>query len=146
MYHAKRNMTTIGSDFPGIHRVRPFWVPKDAALQEALMQDPNTMRIMLVRNPYIRILSAFLDKGVHAGSQRWQTKIRARFGGPYEATSVDFVRFLRTIISKRKRGSQMATLSPSLITAAFLEACSTTSIQRLRRWTHGTRISSDSWA
>jgi hypothetical protein len=62
---------------------------------------------MWVRNPYSRLLSAFLDKGVNTpGEKSWQDKVK-RLGGPYYDSPQEFHRFLRNIVDVWEEGEAL---------------------------------------
>jgi len=57
--------------------------------------------MMWVRNPYARLLSAFLDKVL--GKFR-DLPITAALGGPFEDSPSEFARFVRGVLDARSRG------------------------------------------
>eukprot|EP00873_Tetraselmis_striata_P035729 jgi/Tetstr1/455993/TSEL_042771.t1 len=63
--------------------------------------DRATIHMMWVRNPYARLLSAFLDKVL--GKFR-DLPITAALGGPFEDSPSEFARFVRGVLDARSRG------------------------------------------
>lgn len=64
----------------------------------AKVHDPGSMRFMWLRNPYSRLLSAFLEK---ICSGKW----RGVFGGPFSCTPPEFGRYIRALLSRADRGA-----------------------------------------
>jgi hypothetical protein len=64
--------------------------------------DKKRLRFIFVRNPYSRLLSGFLDKGVH-----WVSRMKSDYSGPYKATPADFKRFIRVLLARRNRGGRI---------------------------------------
>lgn len=68
----------------------------------AVLADPATLRIMWVRNPYARLLSAFLDKVL--GEFRDIDQVQ-RYGGPFHDSPSEFARFVRAVLDERSQGN-----------------------------------------
>jgi hypothetical protein len=82
-----------------------------AADKRRLAEEPDRSRFMLVRNPYSRLLSGFLDKACHPvgilnpQNRQWRrADTILGHGGPYEETPEEFGRFIANLI-KMKRAS-----------------------------------------
>jgi hypothetical protein len=65
-------------------------------------ENEKNLRIMFIRNPYTRLLSGFLDKGV-----LWGTVIKRGHREPYSATPAEFKRFIQALIARRDAGLEM---------------------------------------
>eukprot|EP00951_Prasinocladus_malaysianus_P012752 scaffold95271_cov37-Prasinocladus_malaysianus.AAC.2 len=59
---------------------------------------------MFVRNPYVRLLSGFLDKACNPHVESWVTLINDDYGGPYKSTPEDFARFVKILMSRFDNG------------------------------------------
>jgi len=76
----------------GIHSYNASWLPQNFLQWEQEIMQPSRMRFMIVRNPYARILSGFLDKCI---SNPWGN-VRCP-GMPYSRTAEDFARFVEVL-------------------------------------------------
>eukprot|EP00951_Prasinocladus_malaysianus_P043351 scaffold539968_cov53-Prasinocladus_malaysianus.AAC.1 len=59
---------------------------------------------MIVRDPYSRLLSGFLDKACYPTPGSWTENMNSEYGGPYQETPEEFGRFVSHLVSKRVRG------------------------------------------
>ena len=67
-----------------------------------MMYQKSYLRIMMVRNPYTRLLSAFLDKGCTPINGYW-ARIQELIGGLYQPTPGDFQRFIIRLLYLKSR-------------------------------------------
>eukprot|EP00873_Tetraselmis_striata_P043109 jgi/Tetstr1/463373/TSEL_008295.t1 len=76
----------------------------------AKMQDPATLRFMWVRNPYTRLVSAFLDK-ICGRPKRWLARIKKLGGGKLlTCDAAGFLKLLQSLNSMADRGEHMKSL------------------------------------
>eukprot|EP00873_Tetraselmis_striata_P026577 jgi/Tetstr1/446841/TSEL_034320.t1 len=92
-----------GIDAPvarAVHHTTAPWLKalRGVRAHGAKVADPRKLRFMFVRNPYARLLSGFLDKGVN-----WVTRMKAEYRGPYKATPAEFRRFVGVLLARRGR-------------------------------------------
>mmetsp|Transcript_26421 Transcript_26421/g.66426 ORF Transcript_26421/g.66426 Transcript_26421/m.66426 type:complete len:381 (+) Transcript_26421:414-1556(+) len=74
------------------------------------MQDPATLRFMWVRNPYTRLVSAFLDK-ICGRPKRWLARIKELGGGKLlTCDAAGFLKLLQSLNSMADRGEHMKSL------------------------------------
>jgi hypothetical protein len=61
---------------------------------------------MLVRNPYARLLSGFLDKAVDIFPKDggFANDMKSEYGAPYSATPPEFKRFVGVLLRRRQEG------------------------------------------
>ena len=67
-----------------------------------MIYDPSYLRVMMVRNPYSRLLSAFLDKACTPINGYW-AGIQKLIGGLYQPTPEDFQRFIVRLLYLKSR-------------------------------------------
>ena len=90
------------------HQDQMSWT-KDATREAivARISDPENLRFMWLRNPYSRLLSGFLDKGV-GGNVNENYNIRMdNYGAPFEPTPGEFLRFIKALLSMRADGAHI---------------------------------------
>lgn len=77
---------------------------------------PSAVRIMWARNPFARLLSAFLDKAARPERQpaykrlvgtkdwAWFETLMKEIEGPYDDTPAEFARFVRVLARNKREG------------------------------------------
>mmetsp|Transcript_39822 Transcript_39822/g.112980 ORF Transcript_39822/g.112980 Transcript_39822/m.112980 type:complete len:369 (-) Transcript_39822:310-1416(-) len=76
-----------------VHGHNATWLPQSFEQWQEEVMLPERMRFMIVRNPYARVLSAFLDKCV--GNH--DIHIRCP-GNPYKSGKAEFARFIQLLL------------------------------------------------
>lgn len=71
------------------------------------VSDPYILRFLWLRNPYSRLLSGFLDKGVISPWGGIHNNHMADYGAPYEPSPPEFLRFVKALTTMRADGAQM---------------------------------------
>jgi len=87
------------------HHSHMSWLPPNVTHADlvANISDPSHLRFLWLRNPYTRLLSAFLDKGV---LPLWEQDNGMRhYGAPFKPNPEDFLRFVKGVISMRADGN-----------------------------------------
>lgn len=86
-----------------VHCTKPSWIPTSHEQHINDVSNDSAIRMMWIRNPYSRILSAFLDKMHEPHGQqakRWKRIVKYH-GGPYESTPEGFERFVERLLYMR---------------------------------------------
>ena len=74
----------------------------------ARISDPEHLRFIWLRNPYSRLLSGFLDKGVGGSGNYNVHKLNMdNYGAPFEPTPSEFLRFVKALLSMRADGAHI---------------------------------------
>eukprot|EP00193_Tetraselmis_chui_P012482 CAMPEP_0177784172 /NCGR_PEP_ID=MMETSP0491_2-20121128/19534_1 /TAXON_ID=63592 /ORGANISM="Tetraselmis chuii, Strain PLY429" /LENGTH=280 /DNA_ID=CAMNT_0019304871 /DNA_START=293 /DNA_END=1135 /DNA_ORIENTATION=- len=103
--------TRVEYRYAGRGAAREVWRPgvsREEVLRE--IRDPSAPRFMFVRNPYVRLLSGFLDKAL-AEYNKGGVKVKIRsipflkaLGGPFEDSPSGFLAFTRACLAQHRRG------------------------------------------
>uniref|UniRef100_A0A7S1SLL3 Sulfotransferase n=1 Tax=Tetraselmis chuii TaxID=63592 RepID=A0A7S1SLL3_9CHLO len=96
----------VSPDVFQIHRTSVPWLTMLHGRPGYWRENGNekNLRVMFVRNPYTRLLSGFLDKGVLWGTVY---PIKPGHREPYSATPAEFKRFIQALIARRDAGMEM---------------------------------------
>lgn len=95
---------TDDSGWFDMHNSAVPWLPPHASHAElvARISQPSRLRFLWLRNPYSRLLSGFLDKGVQPW---WIFDLGMNdYGAPFEPSPAEFLRFVTNLVAMRADG------------------------------------------
>eukprot|EP00951_Prasinocladus_malaysianus_P049519 scaffold670625_cov29-Prasinocladus_malaysianus.AAC.1 len=80
-----------------------FWLPPLDEQKDRLTK-PNTLRMVWVRNPFTRLLAAWMDKALHPADDSIAAELAANYDGPYHDSPAEFARFVKKVVSRHESG------------------------------------------
>ena len=85
------------------------WLKNTTTREEIVsrISEPEHLRFMWLRNPYSRLLSGFLDKGVGGNINEKYNAGMGNYGAPFTPTPSEFLRFVKALLSMRADGEKI---------------------------------------
>lgn len=101
----KRHAPSLDPSQIDPHHSPMTWLDPGEVKREDLVANtshPSNLRFLWLRNPYSRLLSGFLDKGV-ARARQYDNGMMG-YGAPFESFSSEFLRFVKALTAMRADG------------------------------------------